>query len=239
LRSEITEFSYGFALTREFVDNSSLGLMSAPQFPSLTQEGQIGGGYDVAINLGTFLYLQFKLSEYMVGSQAGEGDVLALPYHRFWLMPSSLSLQHEMLLDLEAAGSTVFYAAPRFHLQSEFNTRFANEEVLDQSIFVAPQNIGVLPTTGDHCVAFDDTSAYRCSKPLQVKTLRGMQVYNQLKTQDARSPETEANRLESVIRSRDLAIPHLPRRNRRNVWREISYLAHSYLHCEVFFRDVR
>ena len=72
--SEFTEFSYGFAVTHELVLQGSGNIFAAPEFPSLIREGQVGGGYDVKLNFGTFLFLQFKLSEFMRGVQSGQSE---------------------------------------------------------------------------------------------------------------------------------------------------------------------
>jgi len=66
---EISEFSYGFALTNELVGWGSLN--SAPIFPSLIEEGKAGGGYDVYLDRSGFpLYLQFKRAECMFRKNA-------------------------------------------------------------------------------------------------------------------------------------------------------------------------
>jgi hypothetical protein len=69
--SEFTEFSYGFAITHELVLQNSGSVFAAPEFPSLIREGQVGGGYDVRLDFGNWLFLQFKLSEYMQGGALG------------------------------------------------------------------------------------------------------------------------------------------------------------------------
>jgi hypothetical protein len=89
LLPEISEFSYGFALTNELV--GWLELSVAPIFPSLIEEGKIGGGYDVKLDRpGAPLYLQFKRSEYMVRSWTKECRIvrdqrgqLNVPFFRF------------------------------------------------------------------------------------------------------------------------------------------------------------
>src|SRR6266568_1524050 len=59
--------SYGYALTEELAGGTAGDLMAAPVFPSLYAEGQAGGGWDVMIPYPvTPLFLQFKLSHYMV-----------------------------------------------------------------------------------------------------------------------------------------------------------------------------
>ena len=68
---EISEFSYGFALTNELVGWAPLA--AAPIFPSLLEEGKAGGGYDVHLDApGTPLYLQFKRSDCMKRKSAKE-----------------------------------------------------------------------------------------------------------------------------------------------------------------------
>jgi hypothetical protein len=118
---EISEFSYGFALTNELV--GWLELSVAPIFPSLVEEGKAGGGYDVKLDRpGAPLYLQFKRSEYMMRRSAREyrsildqQGQLRVPFYRFSIMDASKSDQHELLLALDITPNNVFYAAPRFH----------------------------------------------------------------------------------------------------------------------------
>src|SRR4051794_37173385 len=68
---EISEFSYGFALTNELVGWTAL--KAAPMFPSLIEEGKKGGGYDVKLDApGKPLYLQFKRAHCMTRRSARE-----------------------------------------------------------------------------------------------------------------------------------------------------------------------
>ena len=61
MESTFSEFSYGFALTQELASGRFGSLVAAPVCPSLIQEGQPGGGYDVKLPLiGAPLFLQFK-----------------------------------------------------------------------------------------------------------------------------------------------------------------------------------
>lgn len=63
MQPDISEFSYGYALTEEFIFRSGMPLRAAPLFPSLLSEGKTGGGFDVSIPfVGYPLFLQFKLS---------------------------------------------------------------------------------------------------------------------------------------------------------------------------------
>jgi hypothetical protein len=83
---QISEFSYGFALTNEIVAWSPLKF--APIFPSLIEEGKKGGGYDVMLDMpGVPLYLQFKRGYRMTRRTAKEikqyQKRLKIPFHRF------------------------------------------------------------------------------------------------------------------------------------------------------------
>jgi len=68
---DISEFSYGFALTHELIALAGEPLRAAPIFPSLIEEGRAGGGYDVHLDVPGFpLFLQFKRSDCMVRRSA-------------------------------------------------------------------------------------------------------------------------------------------------------------------------
>src|ERR1700735_1111864 len=114
---EISEFSYGFALTNEMVGWGPI--TAAPLFPSLIEEGKAGGGYDVKLDMpGIPLYLQFKRADCLTTRNAKEiknnGLRISLPFYRFKITESKKSDQHELLLALDDGSCLVFYVAPRF-----------------------------------------------------------------------------------------------------------------------------
>lgn len=170
---EISEFSYGFALTNEIVGWAPVA--AAPVFPSLIEEGQAGGGYDVRLDMpGVPLFLQFKRADCMVRSSAREirdhNLQLSLPFYRFKITESTKSIQHQLLLELDDGVNAVFYVAPRFHELVEINAAWDANEVASRSIFVAPAQIGILDT-GSHRIAYDNDSAFLCSEPRPVEFL--------------------------------------------------------------------
>lgn len=139
---EISEFSYGFALTNEIVAWAPLKI--APLFPSLIEEGRKGGGYYVMLDMpGVPLYLQFKRAYRMTRSTVKEVKKykkrLKIPFHRFYITDSGTSNQHTMLLELDDGKNNVFYAAPRFDRIVEINDAWTAKEVTERSIFVRPQ----------------------------------------------------------------------------------------------------
>ncbi|MDB6453908.1 hypothetical protein [Falsirhodobacter sp. 20TX0035] len=182
MKPEISEFSYGFALTNELV--GWIALSTAPVFPSLIEEGKAGGGYDVKLDRpGVPLFLQFKRSHCMVTRAAREyrsvlatGGTLNVPYYRFPITEASTSDQHEMLLSLDDGSNLVFYAAPRFHQIHEINQAWSRTDIARRSLFVAPSTIGSLDDEQHH-VAFDGANTWLCSEPraLEVLTSRGLE----------------------------------------------------------------
>ncbi len=84
MKPNISEFSYGYALTSELVRLFGIKGVGAPVFPSLREEGNLG--YDVQIP-GLPLFLQFKLSDEMVSSTAHQSDLLGVPHLRMHLRP--------------------------------------------------------------------------------------------------------------------------------------------------------
>ena len=180
---EISEFSYGFALTNEIVGWAPI--TAAPLFASLIEEGKAGGGYDVKLDMpGVPLYLQFKRADCMTRRSAREIHVhnlpLALPFYRFKITESGKSNQHEMLLALDDGSSClVFYAAPRFHELAEINAAWNNNLVATRSIFVAPNSIGSLDEESHH-VSYDEQRAWLCSDPNPISFLNSNSLVEQL-----------------------------------------------------------
>jgi hypothetical protein len=179
---EISEFSYGFALTNEISGWKKLHV--APVFPSLLEEGKAGGGYDVKMDFpGVPLFLQFKRSEWMTRKNARQyGEILAsgmrisVPFYRFALMETWKSAQHEMLCELDVLPNLVYYAAPRFHKVDEINDAWVSGAVSARSVFISPSDIGLLPDEDTHFIAYDHASAFMCSEAYEVELLSVRQL---------------------------------------------------------------
>jgi len=171
MRPTISEFSYGFALTSELLQAPGMAVTAAPVFPSLIQEGQTGGGWDVKLDKpGMPLFLQFKLCDVMTRRSCREvrDADFNLPCYRMHLRSARVSRQHEMLLDLEQAGNEVYYSAPIFHTPEELNSCFLSRNVRSQSIWLSPSDIGPLPDSENHHVSFEPGSPWTLfSDPLR------------------------------------------------------------------------
>ena len=204
MKPQISEFSYGFALTNELV--GWIPLSVAPIFPSHIEEGKAGGGYDVKLDSpAVSLFIQFKRSHWMIKRSAKEykaikdvGGRLNIPYYRFAIMESLLSDQHEMLLDLDNGANLVYYAAPRFHKDVEINHAWEANEVAQRSIFVAPRTIGLIDDKL-HSIAFDNSQAWFCSEPNKVDSLEGQELHDKLRQALEIEQRTLGTRLGSLL----------------------------------------
>jgi len=173
MKPDISEFSYAYAITEELIRGYLPPIIAAPVFPSLIQEGQAGGGYDVMLQTaGIPVFLQFKLSDYMVRNSAEEvgRNLIETPFYRMHLRPARHSKQHQMLLVLENADNLVYYVAPAFHMPAELNQKYMARQVVQNSVFIPPNAIGTLPDDDEHHVAFRKGGpAWVLSTPRQLR----------------------------------------------------------------------
>lgn len=253
MKPNISEFSYGYALTDELINWHNTRITAAPVFPSLYQEGQTGGGYDVMLDRGGIpFFLQFKLTDYMKKSNAKEAQmgILACPYYKMHLRPRTHSDQHQLLIDLENSGNEVYYVAPAFHEPDGLNDAYLNHEVKDKSIWIKPSSIGPLPDDKDHYVAFQiDAAAYFCSEPRRItesidfksasiiieekfvtegnKSLTRERLSNLADTLYEISLNRKGFSQEQKIRARQTL-------QERSLLEEVAYYAQAYFNCQLF-----
>jgi hypothetical protein len=167
-QTDFSETSYGFALTREIMDQLGPDLRAAPWYPTLRKEGSDGGGYDVKFDRpGVPLLIQFKRPDVVESRGAKEfkkHDLpLDVPFFRMPLRTSGESTQHDMLLAHCATKAEVYYAAPVFYTESAFNRLFMKRKVSDNSIFVDPADVGPLSKTAHHLSYVTKYEAWRFS----------------------------------------------------------------------------
>ena len=170
MKPNISETSYGYALTDELIHRQNMPINSAPIFPTLYQEGQNGGGYELLLDRpGLPLFLQFKLSDYLSRLNASEMNLFNNnPYYRMYITKRNHSNQHQMLHELELNNdlNEVFYTAPLFHKPEELNDAYLNGNVSNRSLWINPSQIGLLPDDEQHYIVFDSPrNWYMCSEP--------------------------------------------------------------------------
>ena len=160
MKSEFSEFSYGFAFTYGLV-NDLPGVESAPTLPSLVAEGQ--QGYDVELDYpGLVLFFQYKLSDILRRTNAKYWSMYRRPYFRIEVMARPKSKQHSLLKTLSDSGEPdVYYAAPLFATVAEFNQAYLANRVTHLSNWI---NLSQLPEVHDdepHYITFTDSATYR------------------------------------------------------------------------------
>lgn len=255
----ISEFSYGYAITDELVHAQGSGVQGAPVFPSLYEEGQPGGGYDVRINrVASPLFLQFKLAHKMERRSAVEhrSGVLGVPCYRFHLMALRDSPQHDLLLDLEARGHSVYYVAPMFHKPDELDGAYTGRTVRRDSFWVKPSQIGTLPDQDAHHVSFTRGGSWALfSSPERRETrcdYESLENEVRLRVGERRgrklgAPEVEGlvNDVVEVAESRMLATEMRARPSQvKDMLRmalpldRVAYLASTFLGCRVFLMSL-
>ena len=254
MKPNISEFSYGYALTDELVHWHHLPITAAPVFPSLYDEGKPGGGYDVELNKGGIpLFIQFKLSHCMVRNAAVEvraGAIDSVPFYRMHIRPKKHSDQHDMLLDLEKAGNEVFYSAPAFHEPSELNDAYINHNVKERSLWIAPSSIGPFADDGAHHVAFKlNGSVHVCSEPRRLEAKgsydefseRVISSFNE-RSRNALSPDFIQRTVELMrevsARSREFRIDDRRLSEEgltdRHPLQQMAFYAHVYFDAQLF-----
>src|ERR1700753_622401 len=116
LHERLSEFSYGYGVTREVEEQLRLrGLAAIPFFPNLIHEAELG--FDVGFRrAGIPLLLQFKLGQAARRFVPGPRPAfLGQPFWRFNVDTGEQDGQYELLLKSEEDGADVFYVAPKFH----------------------------------------------------------------------------------------------------------------------------
>lgn len=172
MKRKVSEFAYGFVLTHELVRRYGYWPTDQP-LPGTEKKRRKAKADDEpeAVPRGFPLLLQFKASEYMKRKNAGESKLVGLPYFRFPIYRKTQSNQHQLLVELEKRGFTVFYATPKMHEAVNLNGAFFDGRVVDHSLFVSPGDIGELPDNQNHRVVFSGATrdVYFCPKPRRLE----------------------------------------------------------------------
>jgi hypothetical protein len=145
LHERLSEFSYGYGVTRETERLlASVGVRTVPFLPSLLQEKKIG--IDVAFNRTGFpLLLQFKLGQslrrFVRSDLTYPAPPLVKPFYRFSVDTAEPDGQFETLLKAETDRAEVYYVAPRFVDWTHYVRLYEEEGVLENSVMVTPADI--------------------------------------------------------------------------------------------------
>ena len=187
LHERLSEFSYGYGVTREAeAALASVGLRAAPFLPNLLHEAVLG--FDVGFDRpGAPLLLQFKLGQAMKRFVPGPGPHLDRPYWRFRIDTAEPDGQYELLLKAEQDGAETYYVAPKFHDWEAYLEAYGDSAVIDSSLLMTPGRIRTVlddndVADGPHKVVYDHGRAYLCSVPLPLIVTRSRDFAKRLRT---------------------------------------------------------
>lgn len=139
--------------------NRNPGLKAAPELPSLIREAE--RGYDLKLGYqGHPKYFQFKLSAYLNRSNAIHWQNHRRSHYRVRVTtrprpnrPAGTD-QHSNLKRLAKTVDDVFYVAPRFHNEDEFNRLFLQGQVTDNSLWASLKNLPCVSDNDVHYMTF-------------------------------------------------------------------------------------
>lgn len=179
LSQRLSEFSYGYGLTREVEDYlSNKGANTVPFLPSLIHEKELG--FDVAFEaFGGLLFLQFKLGAELSiyrhkKGYKGPKPNLRRPFWRFDVETSDPDGQYRTLTRAEADPNVaIAYAAPQFSDWQQYANLYASTSLAANSLFVRPSSIETALVSasappGRHQVMYDGLRCYVRSRPTEV-----------------------------------------------------------------------
>lgn len=180
MKSEFSETQFAFGVVHEILNRhpNSWSIF----FPTQRKENDCG--YDVKLNHEvTPVYVQFKVAEYLNRSNARQKDTIGVPYFRFKIWPVSQSPQHNQLVHLAQKGNNVFYIAPKFYTQKDFESYFFNQKLLDYVLFSPCERLREIYGNENHCVIYNEksTEGIMCSKS---KPFHGYSYLQMLKNID-------------------------------------------------------
>lgn len=156
MKSDFSEFTYGFLLCSEILNKKRRRqiISSAPRLPSLLEEAKIG--YDVEIpRRGLPLFLQFKLAQYLKpNSRARCSSSYNQEFFRITLYKRTKSRQHNLLCELAQKSPHVYYTAPAFYLERDFNRFFINENIINNSVFIPLRRLEEIKDDDEHFITY-------------------------------------------------------------------------------------
>jgi hypothetical protein len=158
IMERFSEFSYGFALVNELY-SGILGpsLRGFPIFPSLSEEGRFGMGYDVKLpRQGMPIFFQFKIPAFKERWWANEWYLFGAPYYRIKFPRIDRSYQYVSLRNRALAGDDVYYAAPAFHLARDLNKHFVERSILVNSALFDPKLLREITDHDEHCLVYNE-----------------------------------------------------------------------------------
>lgn len=154
MKAQFSEFQFTYGLTREIENNSSK--YDVPFLPSQVLENRLPVDvmHPPTSRRYAPLLLQYKRSDGLTRSNAGEWHDFNQEYYRFDIYPQEKSDQHNRLVELSSAIDDVYYAAPGFYQNTTYRGHARRGNLAQNTAFV---DISTCPEVRDgdsHSIAY-------------------------------------------------------------------------------------
>jgi hypothetical protein len=176
LHERLSEFSYGFGVTREAQSLlEGIGLRPTPFMPNLLHEEELG--FDVGFkDRGRVVVLQFKLGhELRRFHRSTSSQSVPELKHPFWrFVVDTSGHQFQRLTEFEGSDADTYYVAPKFSDWKVYEHAFQDGQVLEKSLLLKPSEIsrGIQAQSGSpgtHRIVYDGLNSYVCSDPAALR----------------------------------------------------------------------
>ena len=131
-------------------------MTAVPILPSL--RGEADDGWDARLPIkGVPNYYQFKLSDYLVRSNAkyfNEPPFYTNPYYRIALHRRDNNRQHQRLRELSRKAPETYYVAPETSDVAKFNDFFLNSSVIDVSRMIPVRDCEDISDDRQHFITY-------------------------------------------------------------------------------------
>ena len=176
MRCQFSEMQFVFGVLREIVQklNPANGWTSI-QIP--TQREELEVGYDCRLGRGAVraLFFQFKVPQKLTRSNAKHWRDFGGDYYNFKLWKTEETPQHNNLVKLANKDhiNRVFYCAPAFIEEKEFQIYYEKEEIAKNSIYISCKDLPIIPKGDErHSISyriFPSRVHKMYSEPVEIK----------------------------------------------------------------------
>lgn len=176
----ISEFTFGFAFLYEQTQQHWEDLVAFPILPSLQQEADVGWDAHLPTN-GTDYYYQFKMSEYLLRSNAkyiADGTYHS-PYYRIAFHRRNANRQHRRLREHSRTNPETFYIVPEVHDLDAFNAAFMDQQIGGSSRIIPLNECDDIDDGDQHYITYqpnDPTWIQHSEKKRHEKSYSGKEL---------------------------------------------------------------
>ena len=182
MRPVVSEIGYSHAVYGELL--TEIPCASAPYMPTANDEALVPYDLEWPCTILKSLFIQFKVSDYLIGTGSAERPDIVGPYFRFSLHRSfKTCTQHNLLKQLaHDFPGDVHYVAPLFWEYSDFLSYWPLKQILDHTTFLSLDNFSTFTDSDWHRVAFNHSEYWEFSAGRKIGTVvTGRQFVDALK----------------------------------------------------------